>query len=198
MGRVADSQLLHQFEMNKNPTLGTLVLKSTRNLLTTKKILSLIGIAVVISTILIHVSDHFEFLDNKSAGFYTLSLVGTIAYGGILSIIAKTRVDDEEIPYQDLTIPVLYMIIYSVIIGYYFLGWWMLGNYGSKLPCFHQYKCDFKEAIYFTVTTSTTVGYGDFYPQTDAARIFSTSQSLISAIHAIVTISLLLVKRRTS
>jgi len=29
------------------------------------------------------------------------------------------------------------------------------------------------DALYFTVTTLTTVGYGDFYPHTDAGKIFT-------------------------
>jgi voltage-gated potassium channel len=29
------------------------------------------------------------------------------------------------------------------------------------------------DSLYFTVTTLTTVGYGDFYPHTDAGKIFT-------------------------
>jgi len=29
------------------------------------------------------------------------------------------------------------------------------------------------DSLYFTVTTLTTVGYGDFYPRTDAGKIFT-------------------------
>ena len=29
------------------------------------------------------------------------------------------------------------------------------------------------DALYFTITTLTTVGYGDFYPKTDAGKIFT-------------------------
>lgn len=29
------------------------------------------------------------------------------------------------------------------------------------------------DALYFTITTLTTVGYGDFYPRTDAGKIFT-------------------------
>jgi len=29
------------------------------------------------------------------------------------------------------------------------------------------------DALYFTVVTSTTIGYGDFFPKTDAGKIFT-------------------------
>ncbi len=29
------------------------------------------------------------------------------------------------------------------------------------------------DSLYFTITTLTTVGYGDFYPRTDAGKIFT-------------------------
>ncbi len=29
------------------------------------------------------------------------------------------------------------------------------------------------DALYFTITTLTTIGYGDFYPKTDAGKIFT-------------------------
>ncbi len=29
------------------------------------------------------------------------------------------------------------------------------------------------DSLYFTVTTLTTVGYGDFYPRTDAGKLFT-------------------------
>jgi len=31
----------------------------------------------------------------------------------------------------------------------------------------------FLDSVYFTVVTVTTVGYGDFYPQTDTGKIFT-------------------------
>jgi hypothetical protein len=32
----------------------------------------------------------------------------------------------------------------------------------------------FSDAIYFTAMTLTTVGYGDFFPHTDAGKLFTT------------------------
>ena len=35
------------------------------------------------------------------------------------------------------------------------------------------------DALYFTVTTLTTIGYGDFYPKTDVGKIFTIFYILV-------------------
>ncbi|WP_429301589.1 potassium channel family protein [Paraburkholderia sp. GAS199] len=112
-------------------------------------------------------------------------------------LVLAAEVSDEEIPYQDGAFCALYAVIFLFILSYYSFCWWMLGSYGSK-QCGVESFCDIKEAFYFSVATSTTLGYGDLAPTTDASRVFTCIQALTSSFFAILAFSLLLTKRRTA
>lgn len=60
--------------------------------------------------------------------------------------------DDE---YRDLLITTLLIILTGTIVYHYLEGWSVI------------------DSFYFSVVTLTTIGYGDFSPQTDAGKLFT-------------------------
>jgi voltage-gated potassium channel len=61
--------------------------------------------------------------------------------------------DDEE--YRDLLLTTIGIIIFGTIVYHYLEGW------------------SYLDSLYFCVITLTTVGYGDFSPQTDEGKLFT-------------------------
>ena len=54
--------------------------------------------------------------------------------------------------------------LFSWVLGIIGLGTWFYARVEGWRPL---------DALYFTITTLTTVGYGDFYPRTDAGKLFT-------------------------
>jgi len=61
--------------------------------------------------------------------------------------------DDEE--YRDLLLTTIGIIIFGTFVYHYLEGW------------------NYIDSLYFCVITLTTVGYGDFSPQTDEGKLFT-------------------------
>ena len=67
---------------------------------------------------------------------------------------------------------------------------------------FHHFEhWNWIESFYFTVTTLTTVAYGDLHPTTDGSRLFAAIFVLLSvgvALTALTTLGTAYLERRTS
>ncbi len=61
--------------------------------------------------------------------------------------------EDDE--YRDLLITTIIILITGTIFYHYIEGW------------------SYIDAMYFSIVTLTTIGFGDFTPQTDAGKIFT-------------------------
>lgn len=70
-----------------------------------------------------------------------------------------TFLKDKE--YRDLLFTTIILIALGAVVYHYLEGW-------SWIDC-----------IYFCIITLTTIGYGDFSPQTDAGKIFTIFYILI-------------------
>lgn len=65
----------------------------------------------------------------------------------------RSFIEDDE--YRDILITTIIIIITGTIAYHYLEGW------------------SYIDSLYFSVVTLTTIGYGDFSPQTDAGKIFT-------------------------
>lgn len=61
-----------------------------------------------------------------------------------------------------------YIFAFLIILSFGIYGTYTLGQTGN----FNIHTMSFTDAVYFTVATISTVGYGDIYPVTPAAQIF--------------------------
>ena len=50
----------------------------------------------------------------------------------------------------------------------------------------------FFHCVYFSVVTATTLGYGDFYPQTDIAKIITMIEPFMTAVFFVTASSIFL------
>lgn len=84
---------------------------------------------------------------------------------------------------------IIYIIIYLLILSctYYFLD-----QYSSENIFFirdsNEHKISFWEAIYFTIITQSTIGYGDIVPKSSLTRFLVSFQAL-STILLVIYIS---------
>jgi voltage-gated potassium channel Kch len=62
-------------------------------------------------------------------------------------------------------------VLYAFLVIAFALLYWLC-------PSFWSSRLSLIESFYFSVVTITTLGYGDITPQTDAARLATSAQSL--------------------
>ena len=65
----------------------------------------------------------------------------------------RSFLEDDE--YRDILITTIIIIVIGTIVYHYLEGW------------------SYIDSLYFSVVTLTTIGYGDFAPQTDAGKLFT-------------------------
>jgi len=106
--------------------------------------------------------------------YYTYSLhteFSTIAHSGMLKLV---------ILYTSVTL--LIIIIYA---SYYFLFDLVTGE---------NWTADFHNAVYFSVVTFTTLGFGEFVPGNTTGKYIVASEAIIGTLHMITFISVWLAK----
>jgi len=57
--------------------------------------------------------------------------------------------------YRDLILTTIFILVLGMVVYHYLEGW------------------DYLDSFYFSAITLSTVGYGDFSPQTDAGKMFT-------------------------
>lgn len=78
---------------------------------------------------------------------------------------------------------IIYIIIYLLILSctYYFLDQYSSENI-FLIRDSNQHKISFWEAIYFTIITQSTIGYGDIVPKSPLTRFLVSFQALSTII----------------
>ncbi|RKP58670.1 potassium channel family protein [Pararobbsia silviterrae] len=135
--------------------------------------------------------------------FYFAAFAGVVLLVSLLLRMTQVTVKDEEIKHQDQTIPFAYVFGFVILLVFYTLEWWLLGCVGAPNPANVGDLANeiatglsVQGAIYFSVITATTLGYGDLAPLTDGAKIFAASQALGFSIYAVTGLAILSAKRR--
>lgn len=115
-----------------------------------------------LTTILLLVSATFNFLEENVIGVIISSFLLAILY-------TERQAFSKSIPFKFEVkyFVALWIIIFVLVYG--ILGSLYLGNeYNPPIRSVVQ-------ALYYTIITVTTVGYGDYVPITDSARLFAIS-----------------------
>ncbi|MBC6401654.1 MAG: two pore domain potassium channel family protein [Ekhidna sp.] len=77
----------------------------------------------------------------------------------ILFYIIKLCYKDKE--YRDLLLTAAFILVLGMVVYHYIEGWTWL------------------DAFYFSFITLTTIGFGDFAPQTDIGKIFTIIYTMV-------------------
>lgn len=80
-------------------------------------------------------------------------------------------------------------VAFSALVGVYSATYLQLAHDSSK--CFGPHRLSHVEALYFTVTTFTTTGFGDIHAESPGCRIVVATQTLVGLVIITVAIAAL-------
>lgn len=119
---------------------------------------------------------------------------------GVLKQVMKLPLFDNAEPLPDLRLKAMV----SLLISYFMMVYMYAIVYGllSKLiPDFlNQENISFISALYFSVVTITTVGFGDIHAVSDIAKLIVVTEILFGVVYTVFLFSIIasfLLKRRT-
>jgi len=70
----------------------------------------------------------------------------------------------------------------GIIFGCAFIYYFFSGIYNGMVNNITSYNPKFLEALYFSIVTFTTLGFGDFVPKQGFFQLFASFESLMGAI----------------
>ncbi|ACA90827.1 MULTISPECIES: ion channel [Burkholderia cepacia complex] len=146
---------------------------------------------VMVTLIPFFVNRSYTLAEDKSPAFYILSLNALALCAHILYRTIKPKFTNSDLDRIEGVVPALYVAMLVLLLFYYTVEWYALGEYGGT-ECFRGALCDLQEAFYFSVSTSTTLGYGDLKPTSDAARIFACTQVITSLLYGSIGFAFLM------
>ena len=87
---------------------------------------------------------------------------------------------------------VLFLLVSVVFVIMFGVGWFEFGNFESSK--INYCKTTLIDAYYFSATTFTTLGYGDFAPNSDEGKIFASIEALLGTTHMVAFFSIVIIR----
>jgi hypothetical protein len=121
-----------------------------------------------------------------------VAFFGFVAFVVARAVLAETRVTADTI-YGGISVYLLigliWVVFYSAIESFA-PGSFVLGDVPvAQLASDMRATALFREFIYFSFVTLTTLGYGDIRPTTDVARVVATAEAVVGVMFVAVFIS---------
>jgi hypothetical protein len=136
---------------------------------------------------------------SRNISFSIACISGIALLWFLLLDIAKAEVEPNEIEKQNWLIPLVYAVGFMLMVVFYSVNWYLLGCYGQPgTLSINTHEPDLINAIYFSVITSTTLGYGDLVPLSNAAKMLASAQALTCSIYMTAGLAVLFTKYKKS
>jgi len=153
---------------------------------------TIVKIRVLLAFFAIYLVLFFGFWNEfiPSNNFWLSVYVGLILaiYFSTLKLLSSKLLKEER-----YILPVVLFFVASVVIVIIFgAGWYIFGIFKST-------NCDCAEttwvdALYFSSTTFTTLGYGDFAPNSDSGKTFASIEALLGTTHMVAFFSIVITR----
>ncbi|NUY06210.1 potassium channel family protein [Paraburkholderia youngii] len=94
----------------------------------------------------------------------------------------------------------LYVVYTALLTTQFAFAWGFGGGFGlpNSKNGFYPATADLVEALYFSTTVFTTVGFGDYVPIGRAAKLYFCFESMVAATHNAAFFSILLIRLTSS
>lgn len=139
---------------------------------------------------------------NLGAGAIFASSALTVAFSSLLlltSVVRELSFGDTGLDRKIVGATLIYFL-YTALLVIQFAGAWLCaGGFGlsSWMKPFSGGDAALIDAIYYTVTGFTTVGFGDYIPMTTLAKWFFSFEALIGVTHNVAFFSTIMIRVST-
>lgn len=120
------------------------------------------------------------------AAFYALFLY-------VLIYFLEGPKSEDKASQTELMAIIAFTITSAILILMFAMGWDLFNAFKPNLsdgtPA--HYYSQTKDAIYFSTITFTSVGFGDFVPNSSAARLFCAEEAFIGHLHTVAFFAIL-------
>lgn len=135
------------------------------------------------------------------AGMTIIGVIVAASVEGVVLLLVDTAIILEELSDRIAVIAVpmvAFTMVYSIIVVAY-AALYRVADGMSSVALFHMagsgYRLAFPDALYFSLVTQSTVGYGDLTPNDDGIRLLAASQLLVSQLLLLFGVSELMLGR---
>lgn len=170
-----------------------------RSLTNNKQFYCSIGL-IVLGTLLVAGIGIFASL-SPARVFIVYSATTTVSYLLFLSsMVTELQFKNEQIGRNFVLAVALYIVYTALLTTQFAFAWGFGGGFGppNSGNGFYPATADLVDALYFSITVFTTVGFGDYVPITHAAKLYFCFESMVAATHNAAFFSILLIRLTTS